>query len=250
MIEEMKMFQQKFETIKEIGWIKERQHGKGSCGYTFESLLNKSEDDFPIPDYHDIEIKTMNDNTKTNLHLFNLTPDGDYLFPIERLLNEIGCRDKDNRNIKILYRSFNSRNYTNVIYGRKAFIKVNYAEEKVELVVLNNRVENINVGVSWSFTYLKERLLSKLQYLALVRASSCIICGEGYYHYHKLSFYKLKSFDTFINLIDSGFIDITFKIGYHKDDKKFGKIYDHGTDFSINVNNLELLYDEIKLVSD
>ena len=235
-----------FKRIKELGWIKEKCKGLNSMGYTFESLLNKEKDDLPIPDYNDIEIKVMNDNAKTNIHLFNLTPDGDYLFPIKRILYEIGCPSKDNRNEKRLYRSFNSMNYTKLVFGRKGIIKVNYIEEKIELVVYDHNDENINIGISWSFEYLKKRLELKLNYLAFIRVSSCIICGEGYYHYHDIYFYKLRNFDTFVNLIAEGIIDITFKIGTHKTGKKIGKVYDHGTDFSIKVRDLELLYDRIR----
>ena len=247
MIDELKSLQEKFEMIKEMGWIKEKRKGLGSCGYTFETLLKKEEDNFPVPDYHNIEIKTMNDNTKTNLHLFNLTPDGDYLFPIERLLNEIGCPDKENRNYKVVYKSFNARENTKLVFGRKGIINVNYESKKVELKVLDHNNDNINIGISWSFKYLKERLFLKLEYLAFVRVSSCIICGEGYYHYHKLSFYKIKSFNVFLNLIEKGIIEITFKIGTHKSGTKIGKVYDHGTDFSIKPSDLELLFDKITI---
>ena len=132
-----------------------------------------------------------------------------------------------------------------VIYGHKVTINVNYEKEKVELIVLNHKNEDINIGISWSFNYLKERLLIKLQYLALIRVSSCIICGDGYYHYHNISFYKLKDFDNLLQLINEGIIEITFKIGIHKSGKRIGKIYDHGTDFSIKLSNLEYLYDKI-----
>ena len=60
-----------------------------------------------------------------------------------------------------------------------------------------------------------------------------------------MDIYKLKNFDTFINLIDLGVIEITFKIGVHKSGSKLGKVYDHGTDFSIKASNIELLYDKI-----
>ena len=59
-----------FERIKEMGWIKEKRKGLGGCGYTLETLLKKEEDNFPWPDYNNIEIKTMNQKTKNNLHLF------------------------------------------------------------------------------------------------------------------------------------------------------------------------------------
>ena len=234
-----------FDRIKNLGWIKEKRKSTGSCGYTFESLLRKEEDNFPLPDYNNIEIKVMNDNTKTNLHLFNLIPDGDYLFPIKRILDELGCPGKVNRSEKRFYRTFNAKEYTKMVFGRKGIIGVNYDEAKVELIVFDNKGENINIGISWSFDYIKERLELKMQYLAFIRVSSCIICGEGYYHYHDIFFYHLKSFETFIDLIAKGIIDITFKIGIHTSGNKIGKVYDHGTDFSITISDLEQLYDEI-----
>ena len=245
MIQEINYLRQEFNQIRDIGWIKERCKGKCSCAYTFKQILRKKEDNFPVTDYHSIEIKVMNDHTKTNLHLFNLIPDGDYLFPIDRLLYEIGCPVKENKNWRVLYKTFNAKDYTKLIYGKKAIINVDYENRKVELLVYNHKNENTDIGITWSFDYIKERLLLKLKYLAFIRASSCIICGEGYYHYHKIDFYKLKDFDTFINLINLGIIEITFKIGVHRSGSKYGKVYDHGTDFSIKVSNLELLYDKI-----
>lgn len=234
-----------FKRIKNMGWVEEKRKSKGASGYTFETLLKKEEDDLPIPDYDGIEIKTINKNTKTNLHLFNLTPDGDYLFPIKRLLEELGMRGKDNDGGIFFYRSFNAINDTKIIYGRKGKLIVNYVEKKIELSVVNNQLENINIGVSWSFDYIKERLNLKLTNLAIINVSSCIIVGKGYYHYDSINFYKLRDFDTFIKLIEKGIIEITFKIGVHKSGKKKGKTYDHGTDFSINVKDIELLYEKI-----
>lgn len=241
---EIERLKEEFEQIKNRGWILEKTKGKGSCGILFEELLNKMEDNFPVPDYHNIEIKTMNDNTKTNLHLFCLTPDGDYLFPIKRVLKEIGypCGDR-----RMFHAIFNTNDYTKLMFGRKGKIVVNYKEDKVELIVYNHLNENINIGISWSFDYLKKRLEMKLQYLAFVRVASCIINGKGYYRYHTISFYKLKSFDEFIRLIDQGIIDISFKIDTYNSGKRIGEVHDHGTDFSIKVSDINLLYDLIEL---
>lgn len=245
MKEKIELLNNEFERIKNVGWILEKRKCKGSAGYTFEAMLKKEEDNFPVPDFCDIEIKTMNKNSKTNLHLFNLTPDGDYLFPIKRILNELGCPSKDDKTIKSFYRSFNSKNSTNIIYGRKGKLFVNYDNKKIEFIVANNKGDDINIGVSWSFEYIKERLELKIKYLALVMVSSCIICGKGYYHYDTIDFYKLKDFDTFIKLMENGIIDITFKIGVHKDGPKMGNIYDHGTDFSIKIEDLDKLYNKV-----
>ena len=73
-----------------------------------------------------------------------------------------------------------------------------------------------------------------------------MIFSQGYYYYHDIAFYKLKDFDTFISLVDKGIVEITFKIGTHKSGSRIGKVYDHGTDFSIKVKDLELLYDIIR----
>ena len=236
-----------FERIKNMGWIEEKRKCKGAAGYTFETLLKKEEDDLPIPDYDEIEIKTINKNAKTNLHLFNLTPDGDYLFPIKRLLEELGMRDKDNDEAMFFYRSFNAKNDTKIVYGRKGKLIVNYEKQKIELSIVNSQLENINIGVSWSFDYIKERLNLKLTNLAIIKVSSCIIVGKGYYHYDSINFYKIRDFDTFIDLIEKGVIEITFKIGVHKSGKKKGRTYDHGTDFSIDINDIELLYEKIDI---
>ncbi len=230
-----------------MGWIKEKHKGFSSIGYTFEEMLNKKMDEFPLPDFHNIEIKTMNTHSKSNMHLFNLTPDGDYLFPIKRIINELGCPDKEYKDMKKLYSSFNGRAYTKIIYGRKGILHVNQSTRKLELLIFNNKNENINIGISWSFKYLMERLNLKLRYLAIIRASSRIIDNEGYYYYHTIKYYKLKDFDTFLYLIEHGIIEVTFKNGFYKDGKRYGEVYDHGTDFSININNISLLYDEIKI---
>ena len=63
---------------------------------------------------------------------------------------------------------------------------------------------------------------------------------SDYYYYHTINFYKLRDFDTFINLIEKGIIEISFKIGYYKTGKRMGNIYDHGTDFSINIGNINV----------
>ena len=81
--------------------------------------------------------------------------------------------------------------------------------------------------------------------MAFIRASSRIFRGEGYYHYHEILFYRIKDFNVFLELIEKGIIEITFKIGTHKSGTKIGKVYDHGTDFGIKPSNLELLFDKI-----
>lgn len=124
---------------------------------------------------------------------------------------------------------------------------VNREDEKIDLLVIDHLGEIMDIGVSWSFDWLEERINLKLRYLALVRASSRIIDGKGYFYYYKINFYQYKGFETFISLIEQGIISVTFNIGYNKSGQRMGEIHDGGTYFSIDVNNINLLYDEIKL---
>ena len=53
-----------FMRIKKMGWIRTMRNGSTGVGYTFESLLNKNEVSFNVPDFGDIEIKTKRYFTK------------------------------------------------------------------------------------------------------------------------------------------------------------------------------------------
>lgn len=238
---------EKFKKIKEKGWVKELRKGYTGIGYTLESMLGKSEDGFPFPDYHGIEIKTMNSHAKWDLHLFTLVPDGDYLFPIKRILEKLGCPSRDDKSKKTFYKCIDGKEFNDILFGRKAKLVVNRDDKKIELFVIDHHGEKIDIGVSWSFEWLEERIKLKLRYLALVRASSRMINGEGYFYYYKINFYQYKGFETFLSLVENGIISVTFNIGYYKSGRRIGQIHDGGTFFSINVNNISLLFDEVKV---
>ena len=57
-----------------------------------------------------------------------------------------------------------------------------------------------------------------------------------------MNIYKLKDFDSFINLIKDGTIKITIKVDIHLGEKNYGKPYDHGCSFAIEEHNLPKLY--------
>lgn len=230
--------------IKKKGWIRSLRDGPTGIGYTFECLLNKPEENLPIPDFNGIEIKTIHKFSKRTVHLFNATPDGDYLFPIKRLLGIMGYPDKDFPDVNILNTSVNTKEYTNIGYYKKIKLNVNYKEKKVFLTGIKNN-KNIDLNTSWSFKLLRERLEMKLSYLCIVEAESKEIDSCEYFNYNRINFYKLRNFNHFINLIDKGVIKVTFKNGVFKTGKRAGQSHDRGTDFSIELNNLSLLYKKI-----
>ena len=50
--------QKKIKYIKKLGWIKCNNNYSNVAGITFEKLIGKEIENFPIPDYNGIEIKT------------------------------------------------------------------------------------------------------------------------------------------------------------------------------------------------
>ena len=212
---------------------------------TFEQLLNKEEENFPIPDFNSIEIKTIRNFSKKNIHLFNVTPDGEYLFPIKRVLNILGYPDKVDSKNKIFNMAFNSKSYTNIGFYKKAKLIVNKEKQKIELIAFDTYLNNLNLDVSWSFDLLKERLYLKLKKLAIITANTKTMNNKEFFYYNQIKMYKLRGFNTFISLIENGDIIITFKIGVFRSGKRLGQIHDRGTSFSIKLDKLDKLYEEV-----
>ena len=62
-----------------------------------------------------------------------------------------------------------------------------------------------------------------------------------------MKIYKLKDFETFINLIESGIIRISIKLSIFKEGPKKGKIHDHGTSFGIQEKDIDKLFDLVEI---
>ncbi len=235
-------FEEKFKIIKKLDWIKTKRKGPTGIGYTFETLLEKEENSLEIPDFNNIEIKTFRNNSCSFLSLFNMTPDGDYLFELKRIKEKYGYPDKILKDCKILNVDVFGDKVNPITYKYLAKLKIDYEKEKIRLVILNRNLEVIDEEASWSFDVLKEKLNRKLKYLALIEANSKYINHEEYFKYENINFYKLQDFDAFLKCIEEGIIKVTIKLGVFRTGKRKGQTHDHGTSFSINKNHLHNLY--------
>lgn len=234
----------KTDEIISNGWIQSYCNGTSSVGLTFEKMLGKEIDRFELPDFKGIEIKTKLINSHSYITLFSATPDS-YLFETRRLHSIYGYPDRDNINFKMFNISVVS-NFKKRISGKYFFqIHVNWNDKKVYLHIYNKNNKLIDNFTSWSFDLLEEKLIRKLSYLAMVKATKSSRDSISYYKYLSINFYKLKNFQTFIKLIDKGIIRITFKVSTIKSGPKVGKICDHGTSFDIQEKDLELLFNKL-----
>ena len=236
---------EEFEKIKPKGYIKGICNGVSSIGRTFENELRLPDNDFSVPDYYGIEIKTRRSYSKSVITLFNAVPDGENLFEVERLKNTYGYPCKKDRRYKVLYVDAygNKLNFAGIKYQYK--IDIDRTLKRVYLCVFDKYGNSIERKVYWSFDYLQERLNNKLNFLAVIKAWTKKIEGVEYFKYYKMDVYKFKKFDTFINLLEDGTIGISLKVDIYLSANRYGKAYDHGCGFSINEEDLSKLYNKL-----
>lgn len=247
MIDELKNLKEKFITIKKRNWIKSMRKGYTGIGYTFEKMLGKNEDSNVLPDYNGIEIKTKRAYSKSYTTLFNIEPKGNTTYEIKRLYEKYGYISPQKKT-KVLYASVYSNIIKNVGIKYKFSLKIDKANKKINLQVFDKMKNMIDNSSYWDFDIIKEKLYKKMEYLALIKANRKIINNEEFFKYENITFYKLKDFDTFINILEKGIIRMTFKVsGIYTEGKKEGLLDNHGTSLNIKSDDLKLIYDEIKI---
>ena len=244
---ELNELKNKFYNIKNQGWVKSKMNNSGSIGLTFEKLIGIENNELELPDFGQIEIKTKTAHNNCFTSLFCCTPTGPHYHEVERLKDVYGYPDAILKKFNVLNNSINSKSFTKI--GNKYFFKliVNRYKKKIFLCIFNINKKLLEDFVYWDFDVLEEKLYRKLKNLAYVKAYKKKIKNDIYFKYYSMKIYRLKNFETFINLLENGNINIVFKIGIFRDSKKSGKIHDHGTAFVIHEKDILKLYDFIKL---
>ncbi len=235
---------EKLDKIKNLGWTECENKNKSVTGKTLENLLEINPDNFEIPDYNTVEIKSKVSKRENYIDLFCATPDS-YVLETKRLYDKYGYLDSNNYKILnfVLYGEF-LKPINNEYSAR---LRIDYKNKKVIMEVYNKDNELIDNLSSWSFELLEEKLSRKLNYVCFVEGDKKFSHNTLYVRYDKYKFYKLKKFSDFIQLLKRGQIRISFTLGVYKSGIKSGKMHDHGTQFSIRKENLKLLFDEIEL---
>lgn len=237
-------FEKLFNEIKKRGWIKVSENGPGGAGITFEHLIGKDKENFEIPDFEGIEIKTKKNKTiYSYITLFNYTPESKYINETQRLKNNYGYPDSNLKEYKVLNNSFfvNERKWV----GKKHqfLLKFNKLEGRLYLHVLNVNGELVEKESYWTFETMEDKILRKLNMLAMIKVENKKNDGIEYCKYTSATFYKFKGMNVFLDLLEKGIIRLTFKIGVFKSGKRFGQTHDHGTGFEIDKRNINKLYD-------
>ncbi len=209
----------KFLLIKNSGWIKSIRSDWGGIGLTFEALLGINKNDLEIPDYNGIELKAKRAYSNTNITLFNYAPEGPHYHEVERIKNLYGYPDSVLKHYNVLNTSVSSNVQSKVGLNYYFKLRVDRNKEKIFLLVYDLNKNLIEDSVYWDFDTLREKVYRKLKYLAIAKALVKSEYSKEYFKFCRLTIYKLKGFDDFINALSNGVIQISFKIGVFRDEK-------------------------------
>lgn len=237
---------ERFDNISRKGWFIKRTNDDGEAGSKFESLLGKSNDNFQIPDFDGIEIKTKKINSYDKyITLFNAVPYGKDFFEIDRLKREYGYPDSDLKNCNVLNGDIFCKKKNRI--GAKFYFQsqIDNKNKKINLLIYNRYGNIIDSNTFWPFEIIKERLYCKLKYLAIIKVKTKKENHQQYYKYENIEIFKLKNFEKFLEAIQYDYIRIQLKIGVFKSGKRIGQTHDRGTGFQINENYINYLYTKI-----
>lgn len=247
-----------FKKIVAKRWIPSVNKGLGSVGLTFEKELNKNPDSLFFPDYYGVEIKCTTRFSKFPISLFSIAFDGPTFPEINRILEKYGYFDPVYKNKKILFSklSCTEKHYVNNRY--KFQLEIDDDEEKLYLSVYDLFDCLLERK---SFVYLESifnHLTLKLNNLAIVYASKKVIHDKEHFRYYKICLYKLRGYDTFLNLLKNGKIEVYLEGRIARSGKDIGKYKNKNLIFKIKKELIQELftefyiknYDEINSITD
>lgn len=245
MDKEFDEFIKKFKRISKKRWIKGLGNNTSSNGLTFEKELGKKADSLYFPDYYGLELKCTSRWSRYPINLFSVTFDGPTFPEINRIVSKYGWPDKDFKNKKVLFVDVKYNDYTNV--KNKYKFKFQFDNEKNKLYLCVYDMNN-NLVEKESFVYtlsIYNHLMLKLQNLVIIYSSKKKENDELWFRYYKMQLYKLKNFDTFLELIERDLIKISIISRISKSGYKKGKYANKNIVFFIKKENIELLFDKV-----
>ena len=248
---------QKLREIREMGWIENARHGNvGGVGNTLEDLLGIAENNLPIPNAAEWELKCQRLNTSSLTTLFHIEPSPTaFKFVPGILLPKYGWPHKEagkkhpptemsfRQTISAISRS--DRGFT---------VKVDHVDQKIlisfDAASVDKRhgewlhevkqrvgVGELNPQPYWGFDDLYHKAGTKLHNCFFVGALCKKIEGKEHFQYTEIMKLSKFSKDRFIHAIVAGDILVDF-------DARTG--HNHGTKFRFRNNRLPELYDEVE----
>jgi hypothetical protein len=242
--------------IREMGWIKNARPGNaGGVGNTLEDLLGIDENNLPIPNAAEWELKAQrakSSSLTTGLHtepsptVFRFVPKillPKYGWPhklagIKYPANELSFRQTINCSNRT------DRGFGITVNREKRKIEVSFDFTKVgerhkewlESVRVRAGLGELSPQPYWGFDDLFHVVGAKLTNCFYVKAQSKKIEGDEYFWYNEIMVLRQFNQDKFIDAIENGYALIDFDARTH---------HNHGTKFRLRQDILSSFYTDV-----
>ena len=245
--------------IAAMGWIPNARHGNhGGIGNTLEDLLGIEENNLPIPNAAEWELKTQRANTTSLTTLFHIEPSPRAIgFVPKILLPMYGWAHKEDGKKyakgEMSFRqtihgnSRSDRGFKVVIDRKEKKILISFdakavnPKHKVWLSSVKKRVglKELNPQPYWGFDDLEHKAGTKLLNSFYVQAEVQKKKGKEFYKYTKIMMLRKFNFEGFLKALERGDVLVDF-------DARTG--HNHGTKFRLRQECLPILYATKKVI--
>ena len=250
---------QKLKEIADMGWVSNTRHGNdGGVGNTLEDLLGIEENNLPIPNAAEWELKTQRINTASLTTLFHSEPSPRAIHFVPQILlplygwvhQESGKKyPKGEMSFRqtIHGQTRSDRGFMVVIDRRKKKVLISFNSGSVDVrhkKWLSSVKRHVGLGEIdpqpyWGFDDLEHKAGTKLLNTFYVQAEAKRVRGKEYYRYTKVTMLQKFSFDGFLKALEEGKILVDF-------DARTG--HNHGTKFRMKQGTLPTLYEKSKII--
>ena len=246
--------------IRELGWVQSARPGNaGAVGNTLEDLLGIEENNLPLPNAAEWELKTQRADTNSLTTLFHMEPSPRAMKMVSRVLlpnygwrhDKAGVRYPDDemsfrQTISGVSRS--DRGFTVLVNRRRKKIEVSFDASFVsrrhsdwlESVKTRAGLGEMNPMPYWGFNDLFHKAGTKLHNTFFILAERKREDRVEYFRYSRFLMLQGLRIDRFTDAIAKGDILIDFDARTR---------HNHGTKFRLRQNRLPDLYDSVEEIT-
>ena len=246
--------------IVAMGWIPNGRHGNhGGIGNTLEDLLGLTENNLPIPNAAEWELKTQRLDTSSLTTLIHMEPSpralkfvpnvllpnygwahgesGKKYPPTEMSFRQtINGMERSDRGFKVVI----DRDQRKIMISFDASKLAPHHAEWLRTVERRAGLTELEPQPYWGFDDLEHKAGTKLLNSFYVQARVKRENDLEFFKYESIMMLREFSFDGFLVAIETAKLLVDF-------DARTG--HNHGTKFRLRKNNLPLLYREIKVIN-
>jgi hypothetical protein len=249
--------------IAERGFVPSPKNTKttrndGAAGNLLEQLLGIEENNLPLPNAAEWELKVQRAHTASNLTLFHMEPSPTAMRFVPQILlpyygwphAEAGGRHSENERsfrMTMTGKNFTDRGFKVIADGEKVKVVFDSSQvserhsEWLQSVERNVGLGELDPAPYWGYEDLKKKISSKLQNTFYVTAEVKKIDGQEYFHFFRCEMLRGFALEGFLDLLEKGEAIVEF-------DARTG--HNHGTKFRVKQLGLPKLYKDHDLVFD